>query len=101
MTKILLEGAGKSIPPIEHWIEKAMAGEWDELRDAFYRNTEELTSPETWSITLLEDDDSGLGIGIVIPGRLLLVPLHERGVTAIPLYAMPPETTYHNVLSNA
>lgn len=99
MAALLLEDAGREMPPIERWLEMAQRGEWEPLRDAFYRHTEELAQAETYSLTLLEDINEGLGIGIVIPGRLLLAPLHTRGVSTIPLFAMPAETTYHRVIS--
>lgn len=101
MAKILLEANGQSAPSIDEWIEMARDGEWDLLRDAFYRNTEELPKAEPYSLTLLEDEQEGLGLGTVIPGRLLLVPLHKRGVGTIPLFALPSTTTFHRVLSYA
>jgi hypothetical protein len=101
MARILLEDAGQTPPPIDDWIELARAGRWEPLRDAFYRNTEELPKAEPWSITLLDSPEEGLGIGTVVPGRLLLVPLHSRGVTALPLFALPADTTYHRVLGYA
>jgi hypothetical protein len=99
MAKILLEDAGRSAPPIEDWIVMAKASDWGPLRDAFYRHTEELSKPEPFALTLLENGSDGLGLGTVIPNSLLLVPLHKRGVTTIPLYAMPVYTTYHRVIS--
>jgi hypothetical protein len=101
MARILLEEAGQEPPPIEAWIDMARRGQWEPLRDAFHRHTEELAKPEPWALTLLDDPAIGLGLGTVIPGRMLLVPLHEKGVSAIPLFALPRDTTYHRVLSNA
>lgn len=101
MARILLEEAGQIPPPIDQWIEMARSGQWEPLRDAFYRHTEELPQAEPWSISLLDDPKEGLGIGTVVPGRFMLVPLHSRGVTALPLFALAADTTYHRVLSYA
>lgn len=98
MAKILLDDAGYTVPPIDHWISLAKNGDWDPLRDAFYRHTEELPQAEPYALTLLDDPEDGLGVGTVIPGRLLLVPLHHRGVTTLPLFSLPVDTTYHRVL---
>jgi hypothetical protein len=35
MAALLLEDAGREMPPIERWLEMAQRGEWEPLRDAF------------------------------------------------------------------
>jgi hypothetical protein len=98
MARILLEEAGQKPPPIEQWIGMALEAAWEPLRDAFYRHTEQLAQPEPLALTLLEDADGTLGLGTVITSRLLLAPVHKRGVTAIPLFVLPAETTYHRLI---
>lgn len=101
MAKLLLEDAGFKMPPIDAWIEMAKKGAWDPLRDAFYRNTTPVEYPIVWSLTLLDNPEGGLGLGTVIPHRMLLAPIHDRGVTALPLFSLPSDLEFHKVIEHA
>ena len=62
----------------------AKAGKADELVRIYKRLTYEIDEPEEYAVTLFDNGESGLGMGVVVDGGLLMVH-HRRGVCWLPI----------------
>lgn len=76
---------GMGHPPLDpEWFVMAERGDWAGLRRLWEELTDPLEGPEEGAVTLMGDEQAGLGVAIVIDGGLLIVH-HRRGVTWVSL----------------
>jgi len=92
MAYAIYEEVGLASPEFDPtWIRMAKQGRWADLYEEFQSVTYEIGSEELWALVPLIATDS-FGIGIVVQDGLLLCPHHRRGVFAIPVTALGPQT---------
>lgn len=81
----VLRWAGVHHPPFEQrWLDLAAQGRYPELVEIWQSKTRLLPNPKTYSITMLNHGDKGLGFGVVVDDGVLTVN-HKRGVYWIPV----------------
>ena len=85
LTWHVLQAAGVYCPRLDsNWFVMAKAGKADELVRIYKRLTYEIDEPEEYAVTLFDNGESGLGMGVVVDGGLLMVH-HRRGVCWLPI----------------
>jgi hypothetical protein len=85
MAKILHESESLKFPAIDGMIFAAKNSHWDLLLCTFLANVTKIVTPTKMSLVLIESWPHGIGIGTVLPTGKVLIPVHGRGVSEIPV----------------
>jgi hypothetical protein len=89
MASVVLASGGIELPMgLDHWLSLAREGSREALELGFQLFTSPLQEPEQYALTLMENGEAGLGLGVVVEPSWLLTCHHSRGVIALPLRAL-------------
>lgn len=96
MAQAIYEDAKLRFPTyrVPELLDLARREKWYELRHAFSAETDRLEEIESLALSLFENGSFGLGLGIVVGPRVILIPHHRVGVVCVPVNALP-KLTYH------
>ena len=69
---------------VEIWLSLARARQWARLRAAFIDNTVPAANCRPGTMAQVNRSDGTFGIATAVDDRYLLVPVHDRGLAAVP-----------------